>query len=147
MRANLLVYTLLLLVTAAWSKAAAQDHDLQPFNPDSVFTLSATDIEHERIEANRPCTVTGRHDGRLLNGKYSYSPSKGTITLKWLAISLTAHVKHDGKHLHLYFDADRLLTLLRLLSGLSNSDTLKALAFLSDNYSDVQVGFELKPKK
>lgn len=204
MRANLLVYTLLLLTTASWGKAAAQDHDLQPFNPDSVFTLSATDIEHDRIEANRLIAGTWQYDkpsvnaqgtsvlgklgkplaksklkkkldkafkklkinkrwnqltltedgewtmivaGKDLNGKYSYSPSKGTITLKWLAISLTAHVKHDGKHLHLYFDADRLLTLLRLLSGLSNSDTLKALAFLSDNYSDVQVGFELKPKK
>ena len=69
MRANLLVYTLLLLFTAAWSKAAAQDHDLQPFNPDSVFTLSATDIEHERIEANRLIAGTWQYDKPSVNAQ------------------------------------------------------------------------------
>lgn len=85
--------------------------------------------------------------GKGMSGDYSYSPTKGSITLKWHMMSITALVRRDGKNLHLCFDTDRLLTLMRLLSGLSSSDTLKALAFLSDNYSDVKVGFQLKPKK
>lgn len=85
--------------------------------------------------------------GQDINGKYSYSPSKGTITLKWMAISVTAHVKKEKNNLNLYFDTDRLLTIMRLISGISHNDTLKALAFLSENYQDVQVGFQLKPKK
>ena len=85
--------------------------------------------------------------GKGMSGDYSYSPTKGSITLKWHMMSITALVRRDGKNLHLYFDTDRLLTLMRLLSGLSSSDTLKALAFLSENYSDIKVGFQLKPKK
>ena len=85
--------------------------------------------------------------GKGMSGDYSYSPTKGSITLKWHMMSITALVRRDGKNLHLCFDTDRLLTLMRLLSGLSSSDTLKALAFLSENYSDVKVGFQLKPKK
>ena len=85
--------------------------------------------------------------GKGMSGDYSYSPTKGSITLKWHMVSITAQVRRDGKNLHLYFDTDRLLTLMRLLSGLSSNDTLKALAFLSENYSDVKVGFQLKPKK
>lgn len=82
--------------------------------------------------------------GKEISGTYSYSPSRGSITLKWHLISITAQVEREGKKLHLYFDTDRLLTLMRLLSGLSDNDTLKALAFLSENYSDVKVGFQLK---
>lgn len=85
--------------------------------------------------------------GKDVKGKYSYSPSKGSITLRWHLVSVTADVQRDGKHLHLLFDTDRLLTLMRLLSGLSHNDTLKALAFLSENYHDVKVGFRLKQKK
>lgn len=81
-----------------------------------------------------------------IKGKYSYSPSKGSITLKWHLVSISAVVVRDKKHLHLLFDTDRLLTLLRLISGLSHNDTLKAIAFLSENYNDVKVGFQLKQK-
>ena len=84
--------------------------------------------------------------GKDIKGKYSYSPSKGSITLKWHLVSISADVMRDGKHLHLLFDTDRLLTLMRLISGLSTNDTLKALAFLSENFNDVKVGFQLKQK-
>ena len=84
--------------------------------------------------------------GKDIKGKYDYDPDRGTITLRWHLMSVTAEVERKGKHLHLLFDADRLLTLMRLLSGISSSDTLKALAFLSENYNDVKVGFRLKRK-
>ena len=37
--------------------------------------------------------------------------------------------------------------ILHLLSGLSHSQTLKSLSFLSQNFSDVMVGFEMKAEK
>lgn len=85
--------------------------------------------------------------GQNLRGRYSYSPTRGTITLMWLTVSLTAQVRREGKYLHLCFDTAKLLTLMRIISGLSDNETLKALAFLSDNYHDVKVGFRLKQKK
>ena len=99
------------------------------------------------LRLNSDGTWTMNIAGKDISGKYSYSPSRGNITFKWTALSLTAQVRRDGKHLHLLFDTDRLLTLLRLISGFSHNDTLKALAFLSENYHDVQVGFQLKQKK
>ena len=82
--------------------------------------------------------------GKEVKGTYNYNPSRGSITLKWLLVSISADVVRDGKHLHLLFDTDRLLMLMRLVSGLSSNDTLKALAFLSENFDDVKVGFLLK---
>ena len=58
---------------------------------------------------------------------------------------LSANLKRDGKNkLHLTFDTDKLLSLFKLLSSVSDNSTLKALAFLTDHYDDVMVGFELK---
>lgn len=84
--------------------------------------------------------------GKDIKGKYNYNPSRESITLKWHLVSVSADAVRDGKHLHLLFDTDRLLTLMRLISGLSSNDTLKALAFLSENLDDVKVGFQLKQK-
>lgn len=82
--------------------------------------------------------------GRKLGGNYFFNPTSGCITLNWHGLTINATAKRENKHLHLLFDTDRLLSIMRLISGLSNNDTLKALAFLSDNYQDVNVGFDLK---
>ena len=83
--------------------------------------------------------------GVNVKGQYNYNPSDGKITFKWHGIPLSAKLVPDGKKkLHLTFDTDKLLTLLRLLGRFSDNEIIKALSFLSENYDDVMVGFELK---
>lgn len=84
--------------------------------------------------------------GMKMKGKYTYDPAAGQLTLKWHGVPLRSVVKRDGKRMHLLFDTDHLLSLLRIIGGFSSSETLKALSFLSDNFDDVMVGFELKQK-
>ena len=88
------------------------------------------------------CSITML--GARLKGTYNYNPSTEKITFKWHGVPLSAKLKRDGKKLHITFDADKLLSLFKLLSRVSDSSTLKALAFLTDHYDDVMVGFELK---
>ena len=65
--------------------------------------------------------------------------------MKWHGVPVTAKLKRDGKKkLHLTFDADKLLSLISLVSSFSDSSTVKALGTLIDNYDDVLIGFELK---
>ena len=45
--------------------------------------------------------------GKGMSGDYSYSPTKGSITLKWHMMSITALVRRDGKNLHLCFDSEK----------------------------------------
>ena len=84
--------------------------------------------------------------GATLSGSYSYDPEQERLTLRLYGVPMKSHTHRDGKKLYIAFDADRLLVFLRLISGLSHSDTLKALAFLSQNYQNVMVGFEMKQK-
>ena len=83
--------------------------------------------------------------GRKVKGTYNYNPDQEKITMKWHGVPVTAKLKRDGKKkLHLTFDADKLLSLISLVSSFSDSSTVKALGTLIDNYDDVLIGFELK---
>ena len=83
--------------------------------------------------------------GRKVKGTYNYNPDLEKITMKWHGVPVTAKLKRDGKKkLHLTFDADKLLSLISLVSSFSDSSTVKALGTLIDNYDDVLIGFELK---
>ena len=83
--------------------------------------------------------------GQNVSGNYTYEPESGRLSLKWHGVPIVAYAHRDGKNLHLLFDADKLLSMMRLLSKLKKSDTLKSLNKLSSNYNDVMVGFKLKP--
>lgn len=84
--------------------------------------------------------------GMPIKGRYTYEPAEQRLTLKWNGIPLKSHTHRDGKKLYIAFDTDRLLVVLHVLSGISHSETLKALSFLSKNFSNVMVGFEMKQK-
>ena len=85
--------------------------------------------------------------GLPIKGRYTYNPDEQQLTLRWNGIPLKSHTHSDGKKLYIAFDADRLLVILHLISGMSHSETLKALSTLSQNYRNVMVGFEMNPIK
>lgn len=82
--------------------------------------------------------------GMPLKGRYTYDPTQEKLTLKWNGVPLKSHTHRDGKKLYIAFDTDRLLVFLHLISGIGHSETLKALSFLSQNFRNVMVGFEMK---
>lgn len=83
--------------------------------------------------------------GKKVNGTYNYNPDQEKITFKWHGVPITARLKRDGKKkLHITFDADKLLSLISLVSSFSDSSAIKALGTLIDNYDDVMIGFEVK---
>lgn len=84
--------------------------------------------------------------GVKMSGKYTYEPATERLTIKWHGVPMRSIAHRDGKHLHLLFDTDQLLNVLRIISGLSSNETLKAIALLSENYHDVRIGFDLKHK-
>ena len=85
--------------------------------------------------------------GVPLKGKYDYDPAQEQLTLRWNKIPLKSHTHRDGKKLYIAFDTDKLLVILHIISGMSHSATLKSLSFLSQNYRNVMVGFEMKSSK
>lgn len=82
--------------------------------------------------------------GLSFGGSYTYDPEQEQLTLRWHGIPLKSHTHRDGKKLYIAFDMDRLLVVLSFISSMSSSETLKSLSFLSQNFRNVTVGFEMK---
>lgn len=82
--------------------------------------------------------------GLSFGGNYDYDIEQQQLTLHWHGIPLKSHTHRDGKKLYIAFDMDRLLVVLSFISGMSSSETLKSLSFLSQNFRNVTVGFEMK---
>ena len=84
--------------------------------------------------------------GLSIGGSYAYYPEQQQLTLRWHGIPLKSHTHRDGKKLNIAFDMDRLQVVLNFISGMSSSEMLKSLSFLSQNFRNVTVGFEMKRK-
>ena len=102
------------------------------------------DKKKTRITLNEDGTFAMKIIGPEIKGRYEYIPEKEQITMRWHGIPLNARLKRDGKKMHLLFDVEKFLSLMKWVSGFSHSKTMQSLAFLSENFDDVQVGFTFK---
>ena len=82
--------------------------------------------------------------GKSIGGKYDYYPATEQLVLHGLLMKIEGQAYREGDHLHVQFEADKFLTLMRLLGKLIHADVLKSLTKLSSNYHDVKVGFDFK---
>lgn len=114
------------------------------------------DKAYKKLKINKrwnSMTLTGdgqwtmRVLGLSFGGSYAYDLEQEQLTLRWHGIPLKSYTHRDGKKLYIAFDMDRLLVVLSFISGMSSSETLKSLSFLSQNFRNVMVGFEMKELK
>lgn len=82
--------------------------------------------------------------GKSIGGSYDYYPTTEQLVLHGMLVKIEGQAYREGDHLHVQFEADKFLTLMRLLGKLIHADVLKSLTKLSSNYHDVKVGFDFK---
>ena len=89
------------------------------------------------------------YGNRRINGNYSVTQD-GTIQMQFGSttiaknISLTAYPKLTTTTMQLVFNADKLLTALKKIASLAQSDsTLTTLTTLLESYNGVNIGFNL----
>ena len=82
--------------------------------------------------------------GKSIGGKFDYDPATERLVQHGTLLKIEGQAYREGEHLHVQFEADKFLTLMRLMGKLIHADVLKSLAKLSNNYYDVKVGFDFK---
>ncbi|MCF0177681.1 MAG: DUF4923 family protein [Bacteroidales bacterium] len=94
-------------------------------------------------------TFVMNYGNRRINGNYSVTQD-GTIQMQFGSttiaknISLTAYPKLTTTTMQLVFNADKLLTALKKIASLAQSDsTLSTLTTLLESYNGVNIGFNL----
>lgn len=87
---------------------------------------------------------------RTTRGTYVFDNDKKTITMRTrLGIKSVAHVTVTGGSMSLVFNADKLMTVLKTLSGSVSkvNSTASALNSIAGSFDGLMLGFELKKKE
>lgn len=94
---------------------------------------------------NSDNTYTASIGGRTISGNYTLDSSNNKIKLTYLAGlgSTTPRITKSGSKISLLFESDKLLTLLKGASALSNNSTLSTVSSLLDNYDGLYIGLEM----
>lgn len=89
------------------------------------------------------CTIKGK----TTSGTYTFDNEAKTITMKSrLGIKTVAYVTVTGSTMSLVFNADKLMSALKVISGTlaSASTTAATISEVAKSYSGMRIGFELK---
>jgi hypothetical protein len=86
-------------------------------------------------------SVVGSHN---CNGTYTYSAGK--LNLKYQSLYTTATVKRTSSGMELLFNANKLITMLKLAGNLSNNTSLSLLSSFAGSYKDMLMGLNMKKK-
>lgn len=94
---------------------------------------------------NSDNTYTAIIGGREISGNYTLDTKQKTMKLTYLGglASYTTRVALSGGKLSLLIEGDKLLTLVKGVSALSNNSNLNTLSSLLSNYDGLYVGIQM----
>ena len=95
---------------------------------------------------DKTCSYTIK--GKKIEGTYVFDQEAKTVTIKSgkLGVSITAHIVTLGGNMSFLFDADKVLSVVKTITGVvsklnSSADTINKLA---SQFDGLMIGFELK---
>lgn len=94
---------------------------------------------------NKDNTYSAQIGGRTISGNYTLDTANKTIKMTYLAglASMTPHITKKNGKISLLIESDKLLTLVRGISALSNSASMKTVSTLLSNYDGLYIGMQL----
>lgn len=108
----------------------------------------------EKIGMNG-CRYTFNEDGtysytvkkRTVKGTYTFDDKEKTVTMKGrLGITTVAHITVTGNSMSMVFNADKLMSVLKTITGAASkiNSTASTLNSVAEAYDGMMLGFELK---
>lgn len=94
---------------------------------------------------NQDKTYSAKIGGRTIQGQYTLDTKNKTLTMTYLGglAKMTPHIAKTNGKLSMMIESKKLLTLVKGISAVSNSSSLKAASSLLDNYDGMYVGMQL----
>ena len=85
--------------------------------------------------------------GKKVNGTYEFDKEAKTVTIKGkLGVKITAHIVTLGSNMSFVFDADKILSVVKTITGVASGLNASASTVnkLLEQFDGMMVGFELK---
>ena len=94
---------------------------------------------------DKTCSYTIK--GKKINGTYEFDPEAKTVTIKGrMGVKITAHVVTLGSNMSFVFDANKIFTVVKSITGVASTvnSSVSAINKLIEQFDGMMVGFELK---
>ena len=111
-----------------------------------IYAKAGLNTIQYTFNEDKTCSYTIK--GKKVEGTYEFDAEAKTITIKAgkLGIRTTAHIVTLGSNMSFLFDADKILSVVKTITGATSSlnKTASAANKLLEQFDGMMVGFELK---
>ena len=111
-----------------------------------IYAKAGLNTIQYTFNEDKTCSYTIK--GKKVEGTYEFDAEAKTITIKAgkLGIRTTAHIVTLGSNMSFMFDADKILSVVKAITGATSSlnNTASAANKLLEKFDGMMVGFELK---
>lgn len=95
---------------------------------------------------DKTCSYTIK--GKKVEGTYEFDAEAKTVTIKAgrLGVKTTAHIVTLGNNMSFVFDADKILSVVKTITGAASkvNSSASAISKLTEQFDGMMIGFELK---
>lgn len=113
---------------------------------ESLYAKAGLNTISYTFNEDKSCSYTIK--GRTTNGTYEFDAEGKTITIKSgkLGVKVTAQVVTLGSNMSFLFDADKLLSVVKTITGVASKLNAQAATInqLASQFNGLMIGFELK---
>jgi len=112
----------------------------------SIYKKAGLNTITYTFNEDKTCSYTIK--GKTVQGTYEFDPQAKTITIKGgrLGVKTVANVVTVGSNMSFVFDADKLLSVVKSITGVASkfSSQASAIGKLVEQFDGMLLGFELK---
>ena len=113
---------------------------------EGIYEKTGLNTIQYTFNEDKTCSYTVK--GKTMNGTYEFDPEAKTVTIKAgkLGIKTTAYIVTLGSNMSFVYDADKLLSVVKTITGVASKFTTSAqtLNKLTEKFDGMLLGFELK---
>ena len=113
---------------------------------EAIYAKSGLNTIQYTFNEDKTCSYTIK--GKKVNGTYEFDAEAKTVTIKAgkLGVKTTAHIVTLGSNMSFVFDADKILSVVKTITGVASKLNSSAATInkLTEQFNGMMIGFELK---
>lgn len=115
---------------------------------EDIYQKAGLNTIQYTFNEDKTCSYTVK--GKKVEGTYEFDAEAKTVTIKAgkLGVKTTAHIVTLGSNMSFVFEADKLLSVVKTITGVASKFNTSAAAIneLASQFDGMMLGFELKKK-
>lgn len=113
---------------------------------EAIYAKAGLNTIQYTFNEDKTCSYTVK--GKKVNGTYEFDAEAKTVTIKAgkLGVKTTAHIVTLGSNMSFVFDADKILSVVKTITGVASKLNSSAATInkLTEQFNGMMIGFELK---